>query len=348
MPHLKKSLIYLLAVGWLLVWHGSLAAQSGRKSEKSPAVTAVTAPSQDEDVIGHVRTSEIVLPVTVRNEYGRLSHSLSASDFIVVEDGVRQTITSFNQRRVPLRIVILLDVSGSIFSEMEAIRQAGADFVKTLSPGDAACVIQFGKGVEVLQDWTDDAAKVATAIQWKYRPTRDNYSETHLWDALASAAHDKLAQVEGRRTILLLTDGDDNQSRTLDKQAMRAVLEADSTLYVVSKARAIAENIKRQYGGFGGLVVGTKWEADKIYKRLLADEARMDDMATRSGGKLLSPLKTEDLAPAFREIGAELQSQYVLTYVSSNEDKAAFFRSISVIVTRPGLKATSRSGYFSK
>lgn len=348
-------MLSVLVLGMLLC-NLSTKAQSGRPSSKNPLATASSRPAnasnstapEDDDVVTRVRTNEVILPVTVRNDYGGLSNNLSVHDFIVIEDGTRQEITSFNARRVPLKVAILLDVSGSVFSEMEAIRKASVEFVQQLAPGDEACVIQFGKGVELLQDWTADRNKIEHALQWRYRPDKTNYTETHLWDALFLAADELLSKVEGRRTILVLTDGDDNNSKVVDTQALGAILRANTSLYVISKARAIAEDIKHKYGGIGGAIVGTRGQANTLYRRLMDDEARMDEMATRTGGKLYSPLKSEDMADAYRQIGQELQTQYILTYISTNEEKPATYRKISVVVTRPGLKANTREGYYVK
>ncbi len=337
----------------LVIWGAlsapSVLAQSGRKPEAPPSSNTLpfpnANPSQD-DVISRVRTNEIVLPVTVRNDYGRLSTDLSARDFIIVEDGTRQEITSFNTQRVPLKVVLLLDVSGSVFSEMEAIRKASIEFVRQLSPEDEVAVIQFGKSVELLQNWTSDRAKIERAINWEYRATQANFTETHLWDGMFLAADELLPKVEGRRTILLLTDCDDNGSRVTDAQALGAVVRSNSSLYVISKARAIAEDIKQKYGGKRGAIAGTRSQANALYNRFIEDEARMSQLSERSGGKLFNAMTSEDLTTAYRQVCEELQSQYVLTYISSNETPKSTFRKISVIVTRPGMKASWREGYY--
>lgn len=334
---------------WGIVSDPSVLAQSGRKPGSPPSSNTLpfpnANPSQD-DVISRVRTNEIVLPVTVRNDYGRLSTDLSARDFIIVEDGTRQEITSFNTHRVPLKVVLLLDVSGSVFSEMEAIRKASIEFVRQLSPDDEVAVIQFGKSVELLQNWTSDRAKIERAINWEYRATQANFTETHLWDGMFLAADELLPKVEGRRTILLLTDCDDNGSRVTDAQALGAVVRSNSSLYVISKARAIAEDIKQKYGGKRGAIAGTRSQANALYSRFIEDEARMSQLSERSGGKLFNAMTSEDLTTAYRQVCEELQSQYVLTYISSNETPKSTFRKISVIVTRPGMKASWREGYY--
>ncbi len=311
------------------------------------SVPAQDAKPKDQDVVVSVRTSEVILPVTVRNEFGRLTTTLALSDFIVIEDGARQEITSCNARRVPLNVVLLLDVSGSIFTEMGKIREASLAFVRQLSPDDRVCVAQFGGKIELLQDWTGDRDKIERALTRGYRPNNETYFETHLWDALAFAG-EKLERVDGRRTIVLLTDCDDNHSTTTESQATAALKRSEAALYVVSKGKAIAEDIKKQYGGFGGAIAGTRGQANALVARFSEEENRMEDIAERTGGRLYRPAAGDDLTKEFGEIAAELARQYVLTYVSSNEAKPGTYRKVTVALAKPGLKAATREGYFVK
>lgn len=121
-------------------------AQSGvRPRTSSPA---------DDDVID-VRTTEVLLPVSVRDSRGRPVNGLSANDFFIYDNGVRQQMASFNHRRVPANIILLLDASGSIFSQMRLIRDAASRFVRGLDAHDQVMVMQFADKVEVLQPWIE-------------------------------------------------------------------------------------------------------------------------------------------------------------------------------------------------
>ena len=137
--------------------------QSGRRSGDAAAVQGE--PQETDDLI-RVRTEEILVPVSVREQAGNPVSGLKAESFFVYDNGVRQEIESFNRQRVPANIVLLLDASGSVFSQMRFIREAAKGFLESLLPEDKVCVMQFADNVELLQDWSAGSDTKTLAIKF--------------------------------------------------------------------------------------------------------------------------------------------------------------------------------------
>lgn len=318
--------------------------QSGRQ----PGGQAERLPEQiNDDEVLRVRTDEVVLPVSVRDAEGKLVNGLTEERFLVYDNGVRQRITSFNRRRVPANIVLLLDASGSVFQQMRLIREAARSFIDGLVKEDRVCVMQFADRVELLQDWTpaDDARNLERALNWRYHPGES----TAFYDGLYLAAEEKLAKVEGRRIIILLTDGIDTveRKRAGFQDALNAVRRAEASVYVVSLTATLREAIEKKTGGtFKRLLSG--YDPREVKKALaMIDEAeeRLSGLATQTGGRLFLPRKEEDLLPAYKAIAEELRSQYIITYKPEPRATSGQWRRIRVLVLPGGYEIATREGY---
>jgi VWFA-related protein len=308
-------------------------AQSGRRPGQSNGAT------DGEDVV-KLKTLEVILSVTVRDAMGRPVPHLGVEDFIIVEDGQRQKIESFSVAQMPVNVVLVLDASGSVFSELRSIRRAAVRFVDALPDNSMVSVIQFADKVELLQDWTSNRDDVRLALRWRYR----GGDRTAMWDALYLAADEQLRRVEGRRAIILLTDGLDTWSRTSSQHVIAALDRSGTSLWVVSKAQALCQLI-RPYAGVTGKITGTARNAQASIDRLNAAEDRLRELADRYGGRLYSPLTEADLENAYSDLATELSQQYVITYAPTNEVRDRRWRAIDVYLTRPGLQARTRKGY---
>lgn len=331
---MQKGRLILLILA-ILFATPSIWAQSGRH------LTSTEEAKSNEGAFISVSTSEVLLPVTVRNEYGHLAKGLAEQDFIVIEDGVRQEITSFNIREAPINVILLLDASGSIYAESKSIRDAALRFAQQLRPTDRISVIQFADKVELIQDWTSNISDIKHAINWRYRPGQ----ATHLWDALFLATDEKFAQVEGRKAIIILTDGDDTQSRVSREQAYRATIKSGASVYIVSKAQAITKRLQRENAGLKGRLTGTKAQAALLVERLKSAQTNLDELAQKTGGKLYSPLKAEDLSSAYSQVAEEFKHQYLITYIPNNDQHDGAFRAVTIAVTKPGMTIQAKEGY---
>jgi Ca-activated chloride channel homolog len=320
--------------------------QSGRK------LPAAGQQQGQDDV--RLRADEVLLNVTVSDPYGHQATDLRKDEFIISEDNQRQDIASFLISSVPVNVVLLLDASGSIVSEIGSLRDAAMQFVGQLGPEDKLAVIEFHTRIELIQDWTSKADDVRHALSWRFKPGmvqtkegRNEYGTTALYDAVFSAADEQLAKVEGRKAIIILTDGVDTTSKLTYQQAIAAVVRSGAVVYVISKARAFLEELKPYRGKvgrvFGG---GTAQQADMAAAALEEGERVMTDLSKRSGGQIFSPLKDTEMKDVYSKVARELKNQFIITYVSKNEQRDGRLRHLNVYLTRPGYAARTRDSYY--
>ena len=333
-----------VAVAILVV--GSVLAQSGRKP------TTGKEGNQDETL--RLRAEEVLLNVTVTDPYSHQATDLTKEEFIVAEDGQRQDIASFAMSSVPVNVILMLDASGSVVSEINSLRDAAMHFVSQLGPTDKTSVIEFHTNVELIQDWTAKADDVRHALSWRFKPgmvqTKQGsftYGSTALYDALFSAADEQLAKVDGRKAIILLTDGDDTSSKVTYEQALTAMIKSGSVVYVISKARQFIDELDR-YRSKGARVFagGNARMADMMVARFEQAEKLMTELSTRTGGRIFSPLRDEDMKDVYGQVARELKDQYIVTYIPKNLEHDGRLRHINVFLSRPGYSARTRDGYY--
>jgi Ca-activated chloride channel family protein len=345
--NLLRGLSALLAAALITAcWPAQgTAAQSGRRLPQ-------TSPRESDDTV-RLRAEEVLLNVTVTDSSGRQITSLKQEDFIIAEDNQRQDIASFLVSSVPVNVVLMLDASGSVAGEIDSLKNAAMQFVAQLGPEDQVSIIKFHTDIELIQDWTSKADEVRHAISWRFKPgmvmdRNGRYSpgSTSLYDALYAAADDQLAKVDGRKAIILLTDGDDTSSKVTYDQALSAVVRSGAIVFVISKARAIMTAINDQYGGRLGKVFGTARAAGAVTARLERAEFMMTGLAKRTGGQIFSPLEDKQMEDVYREVARELKNQYIITYVSKNGERDGRLRQVRVYLARPGYQARTREAYY--
>lgn len=322
----------------------ALLAQSGRVG--SGTQTSQNSSSEEVEDVVRVRTDEVVLPVSVRDERGLPVNGLTEDQFLIYENGVRQEIRSFNRRRVPANIVLMLDASGSVYDHMNLIRDAAKGFLKNLVEGDRVCVMQFADRVELLQDWVaaSDWKRIERALEWRYHAG----DRTSFYEGLYRTAREQLARAQGRRILILLTDGVDTaEGRGASyRDALDAVVGSEAAVYVVSLTKSLREGLDRRVGGRFRAILSGVSPGDLARYRRMIDEAedRLIEIAEKTGGRIFFPHEFEDLLPAYEAIAEELRSQYILTYVPKKSLGAGEWRSIRVLVLPGGYDVATRSG----
>jgi Ca-activated chloride channel family protein len=320
--------------------------QSGRIGTHTEQAEGQGAAPAVDDVL-RVRTDEVSLPVSVRGMDGVPVAGLGQESFFIYENGVRQEISSFNRERVPANIVLLMDASGSVFSQMRLIRLAAKGFIKGLLEQDQVCVMQFADQAELLQDWTraTDTEKLSKALEWRYHPGQS----TVFYDGLYLAAEQQLSKVGGRHIIILLTDGIDTAAhqRASFADALSAVRRADTSVYVLSLTQEMRSLIEKESAGkLARLFNGADASGRRLYLNMLdAAERQLDELARQTGGRMFLPQKETDLGAAYDAIALELRTQYIITYKPKPRAAAGEYRRIRVLVAPGSYEVGAREGY---
>jgi len=309
---MKKPCVVLFVFCVLV---GSLAAQETVRTSR-PATTQVPT-----DKI-KVRVDLVNVLMTVTDKKNRLEIDLAKDDFRVFEDDKPQTIRYFSREtNLPLRIGVLVDTSSSIRDRLRFEQEAAIDFLKTtLRPGkDSAFVVAFDVRTQMVQDYTDDLEKLSEAIRSLLAG-----GVTTLYDAIYFSCQEKMLifpppEPYLRRVLIIISDGQDNQSEHTREEALAMAQRAEVTIYAISTN-----------------ATGLPAHGDKVLRRL----------AEQTGGRAFFPFKASETAANFQEIARELRSQYSLAYISANRAHDGTFRTIAIEPLQKGLQVRAKPGYF--
>lgn len=294
--------LFALAVA---VWHSASTGTQERRNNDAEATLKVS-----------VDLVNVIFTVTEGN---RLVPSLAKEDFVVEEDGRRQEISHFAKEvTLPLTLAILIDTSPSVQPVLDIEKQTAIEFLHVvLRKQDLALVMNFDRGVSLVQDFTSDIRRLSRGIQ-----SISIGGGTSVHDAVFLACDEKLKRETGRKAIVLISDGGDTTSKLKIKDAIEAAQRADVIVYAISN---------RGGGGFFGG----------------GDDGTLKKYADATGGRAFFPSRPEDFKKAFEAIQEELRSQYVLSYNSSNTLKDGGYRFIRVTVpSQKNLKVRAKKGYY--
>jgi Ca-activated chloride channel family protein len=245
---------------------------------------------------------------------------LSREDFEIYEDGKEQVIENFaRETNLPLTIAMLIDTSSSVKPNLQFEQETAADFFHTiLQEQDRAMVVEFDPGVTMIQDFTNDANKLASKIY----ELNAGGPGTKLYDAIYSSCDEKMIRETGRKAIIILSDGEDENSIHDLDQALEMSLRAETIIFTINVLQ----------GSLFG--VGDNSKGNDTLKRLAED----------TGGRTFSPY-ADELHETFQKINQELRSQYSIAYTSTNSERDGGYRKIKVKV-RGGYQLNYRKGYY--
>lgn len=306
-------------------------------------------PVEDEDEVITVRTSEVLLPVTVRDREGRLVPSLTRKDFRVFEDGREQPLNDLALRQVPVDVVLMVDASSSVASNLDDFRRAIEEFAARLAPEDRISLIKFDDRVELLQDWTQSRTQLRRALR---RITPGVF--TRFNDALYLAAREHFTRGQNRHAIVVLSDGiDSGRGYATLETALRSLLESQTAVYVISNTQIERARKKTELdtllGGpdssvrFNELRIGDLRESLRV---LELSEQHLGQLARATGGRLYTPESFDALDRVYTEVAEELRNQYALYYTPLNASRDGRFRRVLVETSDAGHQVTSRIGYY--
>jgi len=296
----------------VLLLSAAYAAQDKKKSQ-----------SQQDDAV-RLSANLIVVNVTVSDAEGHYAHGLSQKDFTLLEDGAAQTVDSFAADEAPFAAALLVDMSGSMGHKFGLVRGAAASFLEQIRENDQVAVYGFNNDVRLFQEFSD--SRLITDYIWDAE-ARDL---TRMYDCLDEAIESLSKREEKRRAILLISDGQDSSSRKSSfDSVMKKAHAAGVTIYSVD---LIDEDAIR-----GG---GTE------AMRARRGQQELKDFADQTGGRYVHSPQGDRLEESFIDIVDELRNQYTLTYYSTNDKRDGKWRKITVNLSRKGISARSRKGYF--
>lgn len=331
---------------------GSIFDSLGEPPPPPPLPTPKPTPNLDQEInpgdVISVTTTEVMLPVTVRDSEGRFANDLKRDDFRVYEDGREQPLSDLDLRQVPVDVVLMVDASSSVASNLDDFRRAATGFAGRLAAEDRISLIKFDDRIQLLQDWTHSRFQLQRALT-RIEPgmfTRFN-------DALMLAARQQFTQSKSRRAIIILSDGiDSGRGITLDS-AFRSLLEAQAVVYVVANTE-IARASKRAeldslLGGSDSSVRFNQLRIDDLREGLRVldrSEQLLAQLTAGTGGKLYRPRSFQDLEATYAEVAEELRHQYALYYKPLNKARDGGFRRVRVETVNPNYHPHTRVGYF--
>jgi len=299
------------------------------------------------DVIS-VNTTEVMIPVTVRDPSGRLVSDLTRNDFRVFEDGTQQPLSDLALRQVPVDVALMVDSSSSVASNLEDFRVAAEGFAARLATDDRISLIKFDDKVELLLDWTKSRFQLHRALN---RVEAGMF--TRFNDALLLAARDQFAAAaKSRRAVIVLTDGIDHGSSSSSLEtALQSLLQAQVTVYVVSNTQITrAENLTQlDVLTNSSAARFNQLEIEGLRERIRALDQSEDNLAqltAATGGRLFKPLTFAALESTYAEVADELRHQYAIYYTPLNKNRNGAFRRVKVETSNPEYKSQTRVGYF--
>ncbi len=286
-----------------------------------PAVPAGDAQNEEAAPIVKIGVNEVNLIFTVTDKHGHYIPNLQQSDFALLDDQKAPAKVNYFRQQInlPLRVGIVIDASTSIRSRFQFEQQSATEFLLDILKmrSDRAFVMGFDVTPTVTQDWTNNIDALETGVN-RLRPG----GGTALFDAVYTACRDKL--MEGardrepvRKAMVLISDGDDNQSRVHPDEAIKECQRAETIIYAIS----------------------TNWtpsrgKGDKV----------LTDMAEATGGTVFFPPSVEEMSNSFKAIEEELRSQYALNYTPADFKTDGAFRSIYLYCNDRRYQARAKTG----
>lgn len=324
-----KNAIYGLLL--TLIFATAIVAQTNdqrpRQVQPQPNNKAVEQVADDNDVL-KVETALVTIPVSAVDRKGNFLIDLRQQDFEVFENGKKQEIAYFAASEQPITVVLMLDVSYSSKSKIKAIRSAAQTFVRQLKPQDRVAVVSFALEPILLSEATNDRAKLFRAIE---KAKVDDF--TSLYDAVDFALGKQLRAVEGRKAVVLFTDGVDTSSEfaTFDS-TMRAAQQLDAVVYPIKYDTYDPEADDGERAG-----------TSRQEYRIAADY--LEDLANATGGKVFDADLLGNLDAIFASVAEQLRYQYNIGYYPVDAGNAGERKSLKVNVKREGVAVRARDNY---
>jgi VWFA-related protein len=335
----------------------------------------------------------VALPVTVRDKHGKIVRDLTKDDFTLQEDGRAQTIKYFSQEtNLPLTLGLLVDTSRSQDNVLDAERNASRSFLDQMlvPPKDKAFLIHFDREVELLQDLTSSHEKLQAALELLKSPsTRERSNDpndpsnspsgsgshhgggTQLYDAVFLASNELMKKQQGRKALIVLTDGVDHGSKTYLESAIESAQRADTVIYAIYFADSHRDEGQRQPGGMGrngggypggggggwpggggggwpggGGGGGGRGGQRQPQESHTDGKKIMERVSKETGGRFFEVSKKETVGEIYDSIVEELRTQYSMGYTPDKDSSASGYHHVQLAVKKKDMTVQTRDGYY--
>jgi Ca-activated chloride channel family protein len=312
----------LMAVAWLPLRAQVTYLAPSNALVSSPSSIPDTGQPDDSIITIKKRVDEVNVLFIATDRHGKFVRNLNEKDFAILDDHKPpQSIVNFRRETdLPIELGLLIDTSGSVRGRFDFEQDAAVGFLQnTVRPNfDKAFVVGFNGHSQMMQDFTDNAALLSAAVH-----RMQDGGGTALYDAIYRACHDNLIKDHedhpSRRAIVVVSDGEDNQSDFSEAQAIEMAQRAEVIIYAISTDDS-------------GLIL----RGDKVLQRI----------ADATGGRAFFPYKMKDIKNSFAAIEDELRSQYIISYHPADFEANGHFRPIEITALKKDLQVRSRRGYY--
>lgn len=315
-------------------------AQSGRLRNR-PGGTQ----ESNKDAIRLV-VEEVLLPVSVHSAEGKLA-ALNRSDFIVLEDGKQQQITSV--MRTPANVLFVLDTGGNVtlLKNININRDLAFKLINALGEQDRAAILTYADKINLICDWTGDKQRLKEALDWKFRPGL----KSRLFESLLYATEKVLTNVNGRRSVVLITDGIESFNGGWFAKALAALHRVRATVYVVSHTGMLLAELRPRvfnkfswYDRLDPQMRKRNQELRRYVAELESAEPSLKRLAEDTGGWMWNPLGRDEFMVLNKYVIGEIELEYVVAYSAQLRSEDEEFHTVSVYTTRPDVTVRSRRG----
>ena len=324
-----RSVTYRLLFVVVLALSSLVSSQPSLLSQQKQPTPTPTPKEQDEQVIVNIK--EVRLPITVLDKDKNPVAGLTRNDFLVYEDKKLQEIKGFTDEKdsLPIYVAVLMDTSGSVAGKLKFEQESASNFIHTVTRlrKDRVAFATFDHQIMLRQDFTDRLDLLDKAVDSIGKPG----NRTLFYDAVWQFCDEKMRSIPGRRVLVVITDGDDNNySRATLRDAIDIAQRTETTIFAVSTKGGLS-------GPTPGVDMGTVASGvDRDLQKLCED----------TGGSAFFTGDVLELERAFTKISKELRSTYILTYTPTNDKYDGSRRKIEVkLVNRNGMKVKTREGY---
>src|SRR2546427_12479039 len=323
------KLTYIFLTGILLL---TVAVASGQPAKAQKPAPLPTPPAEAGQEKVTVTTRRVRLPITVTDKKGQFVSGLSQSDFLVLEDKVPQQIDSFSNEQnnnLPLYVGVLMDTSPSTAGKLKFEQESAMNFIQTVvrPRRDRVLFATFDDQITLRQDFTDRLELLDRAV-FAIKKTGE---KTALYDAIWQFCDEKLRSAQGRRALVVITDGDDTYSRVDINDAIDIAQRTETTLFAISTK-----------AGLSSAVPGV--ESGQVKDR---GDKDLDRLCDETGGMAFFTGDMLSLERSFSKIAKELRSQYLITYRHTNDRYDGSYRRVDVKLSNghENLKLRTKRGY---